>query len=94
MIEIIDKYGKNSSEVSTLVVVDKNGDIKLKGGGGTSTGYIRRNSMYTNINYCGFAPIGSLESSAVWTVTKITVATDGSVVTQLFNNVTWTSVPI
>jgi hypothetical protein len=54
---------------------------------------IRRNSQSGNINYCGYAPAGSLESSAVWTITKITVATNGTVTTQVFNNVTWTSVP-
>ena len=94
MIQIIDKYGKNSSEVSTLVVINKDGDIKLQNTGGSSTGYIRRNSMYTNINYCGFAPTGSLESEAVWTITKITVAIDGSVTTEEYTNVTWASVPI
>lgn len=92
MIQIIDKYGKNSSEISTVVVINKDGDIKLQNTG-SSTGYIRRNAMYANINYCGFAPTGSLESSAVWTVTKIIVAVNGTVTTSVFNNVTWTSVP-
>lgn len=54
---------------------------------------IRRNAQETNINYCGYAPFGSLETDAVWTITKITVALDGTVTTQVFNNVTWTSVP-
>jgi hypothetical protein len=55
---------------------------------------IRRNAQYSNVNYCGYAPFGSLESDAVWTVTKITVAVNGTVTTSVFNNVTWTSVPI
>jgi hypothetical protein len=95
MIQIINKNGENLSELGELVVIDKNGFIKTVGGGsGPTTGYIRRNSMFSNINYCGFAPTGSLETDAVWTVTKITVALNGTVTTQVFNNVTWTSVPI
>lgn len=54
---------------------------------------IRRNAQSGNINYCGYAPNGSLENQAVWTITKITVATNGSVTTTTNNNVTWTSVP-
>ena len=54
---------------------------------------IRRNAQSGNINYAGYAPSGSLESDAVWTITKITVATNGSVTTTTSNNVTWTSVP-
>lgn len=54
---------------------------------------IRRNEQSGNINYCGYAPNGSLENQAVWTITKITVATNGSVTTTTSNNVTWTSVP-
>ena len=54
---------------------------------------IRRNAQSGNINYCGYAPSGSLENQAVWTITKITVATNGSVTTTTSNNVTWTSVP-
>ena len=55
---------------------------------------IRRNAQYGNVNYCGYAPFGSLESDPVWTVTKITIALNGTVTTQVYNNVTWTSVPI
>jgi hypothetical protein len=54
---------------------------------------IRRNAQSSNINYCGYARSGSLENQAVWTITKITVATNGSVTTTTSNNVTWTSVP-
>lgn len=54
---------------------------------------IRRNAQSGNINYAGYAPSGSLESDAVWTITKITVAINGSVTTTTSNNVTWTSVP-
>ena len=54
---------------------------------------ILRNLQSNNINFCGFAPFGSAENAAVWTVTKITVAANGTVTNQTFTNVTWSSVP-
>lgn len=94
MIQLIDKNGNNYSEIGPVVVIDKDGKIKsAQSSTPVSGGYIRRNAMYSNIDYCGFAPTGSLETDAVWTITKITVALDGTVTTQVFNNVTWTSVP-
>lgn len=54
---------------------------------------ILRNLQSNNINFCGFAPFGSAENAAVWTVTKITVAANGTITKQTFTNVTWSSVP-
>lgn len=54
---------------------------------------ILRNLQSNNINYCGYAPFGSAENTAVWTVTKITVAANGTITKQIFTNVTWSSVP-
>jgi hypothetical protein len=82
--------------VSTVSGITFTGSTLIDDGGGNITvitGTIRRNFTNGNINYSGFASIGSLESDPVWTITKITVALDGSVTTQVFNNVTWTSVP-
>lgn len=62
----------------------------------SSGGYIaniKKNLQSNNINYCGFAPFGSAEDAAVWTVTKITVAANGTITKQTFTNVTWSSVP-
>lgn len=94
MIQLIDKNGNNYSQIGKVVVIDKDGKIKSSTSSPGLGGFIRRNAQYGNINYCGFAPTGSLETDAVWTVTKITVALNGTVTTQVFNNVTWTSVPI
>jgi hypothetical protein len=94
MIQLIDKNGNNYSQIGKVVVIDKDGKIKSASAPSPgSGGFIRRNAQYGNINYCGFAPNGSLENQAVWTITKITVATNGSVTTTTSNNVTWTSVP-
>lgn len=54
---------------------------------------IRKNLQSGNINYCGYAPFGSTENAAVWAVTKITVAANGSITKQKFTDVAWTSVP-
>lgn len=40
-------------------------------------------------SYCGTAPVGSLTSDAVWTITRITVANDGSVTTSVLSSVKW-----
>jgi hypothetical protein len=66
------------------VVDDGGGDITVV------TGTIRRNDTVGNINYCGFALTGSLESNPVWTITVITVALDGSVTSVVYYNVAWT----
>lgn len=55
---------------------------------------IRRNannSSNNNINYNGYAVTGSAESSAVWTITRLTIAASGSVTTATATNVAWTN---
>ena len=54
----------------------------------------RRNANNTsnnNINYCGTAPNGSAESSAVWTIKRLTIAASGSITTATATNVAWTN---
>jgi hypothetical protein len=43
-------------------------------------------------SYCGVAPVGSLESDAVWTVSEIEVFANGTTSTTTLTNVTWTSI--
>ncbi len=76
---------KVSADLSSLEV------LEFSGGGAQEK--IKRNLQSNNINFCGFAPFGSAESSAVWTVTKITVAANGTINKETFTNVTWSSVP-
>jgi hypothetical protein len=55
---------------------------------------IRRNannSSNNNINYNGYAVTGSAESSAVWTITRLTISSSGSVTTATATNVAWTN---
>jgi len=60
-----------------------NGNITISGG----TSVTRRNannSTNDTINYCGIAlGTGVLDSAAAWTITRITVAVDGSVTTAI-----------
>jgi hypothetical protein len=55
----------------------------------------RRNANNTsnnNINYCGVAlGIGVSESSAVWTITRLTISASGSITTATATNVAWTN---
>ena len=55
---------------------------------------IRRNannSSNNNINYNGYAVTGSAESSAVWTIKRLTIAASGSITTATATNVAWTN---
>jgi hypothetical protein len=55
---------------------------------------IRRNannSSNNNINYNGYAVTGSAESSAVWTITRLTIGSSGSVTIGTATNVAWTN---
>ena len=49
------------------------------------------NSSNNNINYCGTATNGSAESSAVWTITRLTIAASGSITVATAANVAWTN---
>jgi hypothetical protein len=51
---------------------------------------IRRAKTIDNKVYCGIAPTGSLESEAVWTITTITVALDGTTTSVTETDQVWT----
>ena len=40
---------------------------------------IRRFASSGTFLYCGVAPVGSSEAATVWTITRLTIAADGSV---------------
>jgi hypothetical protein len=55
---------------------------------------IRRNannSTNNNINYCGYAVTGSAESSAVWTITRLTISASGAITVGTATSVAWTN---
>lgn len=50
----------------------------------------RRHDLVNPYDYCGVAPSGSAETSAVWTITRLTMAADGTVTaTDILYNVKW-----
>jgi hypothetical protein len=40
-------------------------------------------------DYLGKAPSGSSESASVWTITRLTIASDGTTTSGIANNVSW-----
>ena len=50
---------------------------------------IRRHANASGVDYCGSAPVGSAEGASVWTITRITVASAGSVTTATASGVKW-----
>jgi hypothetical protein len=51
--------------------------------------YIRRHDFVTDVSYCGFAEIGSLETDSVWNISKIVVAIEGTTTTTHATDVKW-----
>ena len=51
---------------------------------------IRRHAFTAPYDYCGTAPAGSAESAAVWTITRISVFSDGHTTTAMATGVSWT----
>lgn len=49
----------------------------------------RRHEWTGTYDYCGYAVAGSSESAAVWTITRLTIATDGTVTTGRTVGVKW-----
>lgn len=50
---------------------------------------ITRHDFNGGYSYCGKAPYGSSETSAVWVIKRIQILADGNTVTTTANNVTW-----
>lgn len=76
-----------SSGPGTNFLAD-DGLYKPAGGGG---GVERRNDWNAPYSYCGSAPTGSAESSAVWEIVRVEVYTDGTVDVKSAINVAWTN---
>lgn len=53
----------------------------------------RRHDLVLPYDYCGYAPSGSLETDAVWTITRLTMSAAGVVTaTDILYNVKWSDV--
>lgn len=91
--KFIPKYSTGTASFNKVEAINPDTNERSLKDFPTVQNNIYKNAQYNNINYCGYAPFGSAESSAVWTVTKITVAANGTATKQTFTNVTWSSVP-
>jgi hypothetical protein len=60
-----------------------------EGTGSASAGILRRHAHDAGVDYCGRAPTGSAEDAPVWTISRITVAADGSTTTATASEVPW-----
>jgi len=60
------------------------------GGGGSATSKERRHQYANPLDYCGTAAVSSAESDAVWTIVRLTVASDGTDTTGTATPVKWT----
>lgn len=53
--------------------------------------YEKRHDYVSDVSYCGQAPLGSPETLPYWTISKIVINSDGSVVVTRAYNVDWTN---
>jgi hypothetical protein len=49
----------------------------------------KRADTVVNVSYCGKAPFGSTNSAAVWTIKKITIASNGTATTLSASSAIW-----
>jgi hypothetical protein len=60
--------------------------------GGSGGGSLeKRHDWVSPVSYCGTSPLGSLESSPVWTIYKIQVNLDGTTIVLSATGVAWTN---
>ncbi len=85
-----------TGSVQTMVVGTGATNLNIVSSGSTHTFNllfnIRRNannSSNNNINYNGYAPNGSAEASAVWTIKRLTIAASGAITVGTATNVAW-----
>jgi hypothetical protein len=82
---------KQDNLVSGTNIKTINGSSILGSGdlvvGGVTSVYRHDFNIY---DYLGIAPASSLESSNVWKITRLTIASNGSVTSGVANNVNWT----
>jgi len=73
------------------IIVNTPGPQGPIGSSGQSYPQLERRSDFVNsTSYCGIAPLGSLEASQVWTISKIVVAENGNTTTTTATSVAWT----
>ena len=73
------------------IIVNTPGPQGPKGADGADIPPRERRSDYSgSFSYCGFANIGTPESTSLWTITRITVLDTGNVTTAVAVSSSWT----
>lgn len=79
--------------IGTAGVTDHDGlnnlDYASSGHTGFQEDLDKQHDWVAPYSYCGLAPVGTLTSLPKWTITRITVANDGSVTTSTLTSVKW-----
>ena len=94
-------YSANKTQFQneTLLQADLNKETYLNwlianstesGGGSSNIRKFAMDSVNELICYCGYAPVGSAEDSAVWTITKIVTTVIGDADSTTTTNWKWT----
>jgi len=85
----------NITEISEVITGNLREVVECISGNVTevATIYTRRHKWLSPYSYNGKAAAGSLESDAVWTITRLTMSADGTVsATDILYNVKWSDV--
>jgi hypothetical protein len=86
----LDGTAVNVSQDTTAIVNILTGPLGPKGDTGDEGPRRERKHDYVDpYSYCGVALEGSLTSANVWTITRITISSDGTVTTATATNVAW-----
>lgn len=82
---------KQDTLVSNTNIKTINGESILGAGNIVTSVELEYRHDFNVFDYLGKAPSDSLESDNVWTITRLTIASDGSVTKGVATNVNWTN---
>lgn len=82
---------KQDTLVSNTNIKTINGESILGAGNIVTSVELEYRHDFNVFDYLGKAPSDSLESDNVWTITRLTIASDGSVTRGVATNVNWTN---
>lgn len=82
---------KQNTLVSGTNIKTINGDSIVGAGNIVTSVELEYRHDFNVFDYLGKAPSDSLESDNVWTITRLTIASDGSVTKGVATNVNWTN---
>lgn len=84
---IITEYPDVAGNIITVLTLDDDGAVAEEY---ISSAIERRHDWQSPYDYCGTASNGTSENVETWTITRITVADDGSTTASILTNAKWT----